>query len=70
MTDPELIESIALRIGMQSAMNQGSGSCVWTEGCNGVSQAHLMAFAEQIALHVFAALTERPCIAESQGGTV
>jgi hypothetical protein len=56
MTDPQLIEKLALRVGMKSLMNNGAASCVYSEGCNGVSQEHLIAFAEQVALHCLAAL--------------
>ena len=56
MTDSQLIEKLALRVGMKSLMNQGAASCVYSEGCEGVTQAHLIAFAEQVALHCLAAL--------------
>lgn len=51
-----LIEKAALRVGMKSLMNHGAASCVYTEGCNGVSQEHLIAFAREVALHCVAAL--------------
>lgn len=56
MTEVELIEQTALRVGMKSLMNHGAASCVYSEGCNGVSQEHLIAFAREIALHCVAAL--------------
>ncbi|MDE2419515.1 MAG: hypothetical protein KGN32_17125 [Burkholderiales bacterium] len=39
------IEAIAREAGMESALNMGAPSCVWTEGCEGVSQQHLQRFA-------------------------
>jgi hypothetical protein len=59
MTEVELIEQTALRVGMKSLMNHGAASCVYTEGCDGVSQEHLIAFAREIALHCVAALTPK-----------
>jgi len=59
MTEAELIEQTALRVGMKSLMNHGAASCVYTEGCDGVSQEHLIAFAREIALHCVAALTPK-----------
>lgn len=57
MTEVELIEQAVLRVGMKSLMNHGAASCVYTEGCEGVSQEHLIAFAREVALHCVAALT-------------
>lgn len=54
-----LIEKAAIRVGMTSYLNHGAASCVFTEGCNGVSQEHLIAFAREIALHCAAALSEQ-----------
>lgn len=34
-----------LEAGMETALFSGSGSCVWSEGCNGVKQDHLERFA-------------------------
>lgn len=56
MNEVELIEKTALRVGMKSLMNHGAASCVYSDGCNGVSQEHLIAFAREIALHCVAAL--------------
>lgn len=56
MTEVELIEKTAIRVGMTSLMNHGAASCVYSEGCNGVSQAHLIAFAREVALHCAAAI--------------
>lgn len=39
------VEELAVKAGMQSALNMGAGSCAWTEGCEGVSQQHLQRFA-------------------------
>ena len=44
--------------GMVSVLNHGSGSCVYSEGCHGVTQEHLERFAE-LVLHN-AELTGRP----------
>lgn len=52
----DLIEKAAVRVGMKSLMNHGAASCVYTEGCNGVSQSHLIAFAREVALHCVAAM--------------
>lgn len=46
-----LLEKAALRVGMKSLLNHGAASCVYSEGCNGVTQDHLIAFAREIALH-------------------
>jgi hypothetical protein len=51
MTEIELIEKAALKVGMTSLLNHGAASCVYSEGCNGVAQDHLVAFAREIALH-------------------
>ena len=34
--------------GMVNLLNHGSGSCVYSEGCNGVTQEHLERFAELV----------------------
>lgn len=34
--------------GMVNVLNHGSGSCVYSEGCNGVTQEHLERFAELV----------------------
>lgn len=57
MDEVELIEKAAIRAGMTSLLNHGAASCVYSEGCDGVSQEHLIAFAREIALHTAAALT-------------
>lgn len=43
------IEALAIAAGMDSALNMGSGSCVSSEGCHGVTQDHLERFAELVA---------------------
>lgn len=60
MAETELIEKIALRVGMKSLMNHGAASCVYSEGCAGVTQEHLIAFARQIALHCAVQLAAPP----------
>jgi hypothetical protein len=56
MTEVELIEKAAIKVGMMSMLNYGAASCVYSEGCDGVSQEHLIAFAREVALHCVAAL--------------
>jgi len=51
-----LIEKAALKVGMTSMLNHGAASCVYSEGCDGVSQEHLVAFTREIALHCAVAL--------------
>ena len=43
------IEQLAREAGMESALNQGSGSCVFSPGCNGVTQEHIEHFARLVA---------------------
>lgn len=62
----ELIEKAAQRAGMVSLMNHGAASCVYSEGCAGVTQEHLMAFAREIALHCATALYQ-PHLDDAQG---
>ena len=56
-TEVELVERAALRAGMKSLINHGAASCVYSEGCAGVTQEHLIAFAREIALHCATALS-------------
>lgn len=56
----DLIEKAAVRVGMKSLLNHGAASCVYSEGCNGVSQAHLISFAREVALHCVAAMAPEP----------
>lgn len=45
----EDLERMAREAGMQTdCMNHGAASCVYTEGCNGVSQSALQRFAELV----------------------
>lgn len=57
ITEITLIEKAAIRVGMTSLLNHGAASCVYSEGCNGVTQDHLVAFAREVALHCVAALS-------------
>ena len=43
------IETLARAAGMDCALNQGSGSCVSSDGCHGVTQEHLERFAATAA---------------------
>jgi hypothetical protein len=47
----DLIEKAAKRVGITSLLNHGAASCVYSEGCAGVSQEHLLAYTREIALH-------------------
>lgn len=38
--------------GMVNVLNHGSGSCVYSEGCHGVTQEHLERFAELVREHL------------------
>ncbi len=58
LSEVELIERAALLVGMKSLLNHGAASCVYSEGCAGVSQDHLVAFAREVALHCVAALSQ------------
>jgi hypothetical protein len=66
LSEVDLIEKAALRVGMKSLINHGAASCAYSEGCNGVSQAHLIAFAREVALHCVAALI-RPAVLQYAG---
>lgn len=61
-SEVNLLEKAAVRVGMKSLMNHGAASCVYSEGCNGVSQAHLIAFAREVALHCVAAIATPPAV--------
>lgn len=69
MSEIELIEKAALKSGMVSLLNHGAASCVYSEGCNGVTQAHLVAFAREIALHCVTALRAPAPPSSSQEGS-
>lgn len=66
--EADLIEKTALRVGMKSLMNHGAASCVYTEGCDGVSQEHLIAFAREVALHCVVALGPPASLASPPSG--
>lgn len=51
-----LIEKALERVGITSLLNHGAASCVFTEGCCGVSQEHILAYTREIALHCAVAL--------------
>lgn len=51
-----LMEKAARRVGITSLLNHGAASCVYSEGCAGVSQEHLLAYTREIALHCAVAL--------------
>ena len=55
-----LIEKALERVGITSLLNHGAASCVFTEGCCGVSQEHILAYTREIALHCAVALGSPP----------
>ena len=67
MTEIDLIEKAAVRAGMISLLNNGAASCVHSEGCNGVTQEHLVAFAREVALHCATALAAAPAAPADPG---
>lgn len=52
-----LIEKALSRVGITSLLNHGAASCVFSEGCCGVTQEHIVAYTREIALHCAAALS-------------
>lgn len=57
-----LIEKALSRVGITSLLNHGAASCVFSEGCNGVTQEHIVAYTREIALHCALALSGiKPC---------
>lgn len=64
LTEIALIEKAALRVGMKSLLNHGAASCVYTEGCAGVSQEQLVAYTREVALHCAVALAAAPAPVE------
>lgn len=52
-----IIEKALERVGITSLLNHGAASCVFTEGCCGVSQEHIVAYTREIALHCAVALS-------------
>lgn len=70
-TDPKLLESFAERAGMTSLLNHGAASCVYSEGCAGVTQEHLTCFAEIVAAYAvesMAQMLQPPTKGESTNG--
>ena len=61
-----LIEKTLKSVGITSLLNHGAASCVFTEGCCGVSQEHILAYTRKIALHCAVALAAPPT--EQAGG--
>lgn len=61
LTEIQMIEKAVLGVGMVSFLNHGAASCVHSEGCNGVTQDNLVAFAREIVLHA----RSQPCDAGS-----
>lgn len=55
-----LIEKTLKSVGITSLLNHGAASCVFTEGCCGVSQEHILAYTRKIALHCAVALGSPP----------
>ena len=55
-----LIEKTLKSVGITSLLNHGAASCVFTEGCCGVSQEHILAYTREIALHCAVALGSPP----------
>lgn len=62
-----LIEKALERVGISSLLNHGAASCVFTEGCCGVSQEHILAYTREIALHCAVALGAAPQPAVAAG---
>lgn len=52
-----LIEKALSRVGITSLLNHGAASCVFSEGCCGVTQEHIVAYTREIALHCAVALS-------------
>ena len=61
-----LIEKTLKSVGITSLLNHGAASCVFTEGCCGVSQEHILAYTRKIALHCAVALAAPPT-AQAEG---
>lgn len=55
-----LIAKTLESVGITSLLNHGAASCVFTEGCAGVSQDHILAYTRKIALHCAVALAAPP----------
>ena len=52
-----LINKALSRVGITSLLNHGAASCVFSEGCCGVTQEHIVAYTREIALHCAVALS-------------
>jgi hypothetical protein len=52
-----LIEKALESVGITSLLNHGAASCVFSEGCCGVTQEHIVAYTREIALHCAVALS-------------
>ncbi len=63
-----LIAKTLESVGITSLLNHGAASCVFTEGCAGVSQDHILAYTRKIALHCAVALAAPPT-AQAEGCT-
>jgi hypothetical protein len=61
------MERLAIEAGMVSLLNHGAASCVYSEGCNGVTQEHLGRFMALVAAHVAFALTTPQTPAQPKG---
>lgn len=61
-----LIAKTLESVGITSLLNHGAASCVFTEGCAGVSQDHILAYTRKIALHCAVALAAPPT-AQAEG---
>mgnify|MGYP006369638789 CR=1 FL=1 len=55
-----LIAKALQRVGITNVLNHGAASCVFSQGCAGVSQGHLLAYTREIALQCAAALYTHP----------
>ena len=55
-----LIAKALQRVGITNVLNHGAASCVFSQGCAGVSQGHLLAYTREIALQCAAALYAHP----------
>lgn len=54
----ENLEQLAIAAGMESALDMGAASCVWSDGCDGVAQSHLERFGSLVAQQAEARIIE------------
>jgi hypothetical protein len=47
----ETLDALARQVGMTSLLFNGAASCVHSDGCHGVTEADLRAFAEAVSQH-------------------